>query len=333
MTNRFDVLTQQLFQKNIDDCSVEELQNLAHDYPYFAPAQYALLLKLKTTDHNGYQAQLQKAILYYHDPLVFDQFINAEDYGVDFTVKEQEFEISNELTTTYDQAENEVEVNRVTDNIPNEEIKYNEAELANELEIEVHRTASNEDIKDTEPEPIEVKEPEVEVADREAIPNDVVELKKEEERIVKDETPVEELNNIKAEHTIDSKEKTTTDSGLAFEPYHTVDYFASQGIKLSQEEVTKDKFGKQLKSFTEWLKTMKKLPAAAQAKPIDVRSEEIVENLAAHSVEKEEVYTETMAEVWLRQGNREKAMEIYNKLSLLNPSKRAYFAAKIDSLK
>jgi hypothetical protein len=40
-----------------------------------------------------------------------------------------------------------------------------------------------------------------------------------------------------------------------------------------------------------------------------------------------------MAEVWERQGNREKAMEVYNKLSLLNPSKRAYFAAKIDSLK
>jgi hypothetical protein len=39
-----------------------------------------------------------------------------------------------------------------------------------------------------------------------------------------------------------------------------------------------------------------------------------------------------MAEVWMRQGNKEKAIEIYNKLSLLNPSKKAYFAAKINSL-
>jgi hypothetical protein len=128
-------------------------------------------------------------------------------------------------------------------------------------------------------------------------------------------------------------ETNQTGTGLVFEPYHTVDYFASQGIKLSQEEVSKDKFGKQLKSFTEWLKTMKRLPAAEQVKSLEPVSEQKIENLAAHSVEGEEVYTETMAEVWVRQGNKEKAMEVYNKLSLLNPSKRAYFAAKIDSLK
>ena len=78
---------------------------------------------------------------------------------------------------------------------------------------------------------------------------------------------------------------------------------------------------------------MKRLPVAEQAKTLDSRSEAKVENLAAHSVEEQEVYTETMAEVWAQQGNKEKAMEVYNKLSLLNPSKRAYFAAKIDSLK
>lgn len=50
-------------------------------------------------------------------------------------------------------------------------------------------------------------------------------------------------------------------SALTFEPYHTVDYFASQGIKFSQEELPKDKLGKQLKSFTQWLKTMKRLPS------------------------------------------------------------------------
>jgi hypothetical protein len=45
------------------------------------------------------------------------------------------------------------------------------------------------------------------------------------------------------------------------------------------------------------------------------------------------VVTEAMAEVWLKQGNNGKALDIYNKLSLLNPSKKAYFAAKIENLK
>ena len=88
MANRFDIITQQLFQKNISECSVEELENLANDYPYFAPAQYALLQKLKETDGNAYQEQLQKAILYHHDPFVFDQFINGNGLDTDYMITE-----------------------------------------------------------------------------------------------------------------------------------------------------------------------------------------------------------------------------------------------------
>jgi hypothetical protein len=307
MTNRFDALTQQLFQKSIADCSVEELENLANDYPYFAPAQYILLAKLKDADNNGYQAQLQKAILYYHDPIVFDHFLNKEDYDVDFT----SLEVPKILP-----AENRIEV------LPEQEIQ-----------------------KDTREENLsEIQEPELS-NEIQTEPSDEI---KEEGEIIIENPPVEELlhEEIKNEAASNAAiterieiippitaETNQTGTGLVFEPYHTVDYFASQGIKLSQEEVSKDKFGKQLKSFTEWLKTMKRLPAAEQVKSLEPGSEQKIENLAAHSVEGEEVYTETMAEVWERQGNREKAMEVYNKLSLLNPSKRAYFAAKIDSLK
>ena len=50
-----------------------------------------------------------------------------------------------------------------------------------------------------------------------------------------------------------------------FEPLHTVDYFASQGIKITEEPVTNDKLGNQMKSFTAWLKSMKKLHPAKLA--------------------------------------------------------------------
>jgi hypothetical protein len=40
-----------------------------------------------------------------------------------------------------------------------------------------------------------------------------------------------------------------------------------------------------------------------------------------------------MAEVWSKQGNTQKAIEVLTKLSLLNPSKKAYFATKIENLK
>ena len=120
---------------------------------------------------------------------------------------------------------------------------------------------------------------------------------------------------------------------LTFEPFHTVDYFASQGIKFKEEEKPKDKFGQQLKSFTDWLKTMKKLPVSEIAKNVQPDIEQKVDQLAEHSIKDRDVVTEAMAEVWEKQGNMAKAIEIYKKLSLLDPPKSTYFAAKIEGLK
>ena len=53
---------------------------------------------------------------------------------------------------------------------------------------------------------------------------------------------------------------------------------------------------------------------------------------AAHSNETREIVTETMAEVLAMQGMAGKAAEVYRKLSLLNPDKSAYFAARIEQL-
>jgi hypothetical protein len=112
-----------------------------------------------------------------------------------------------------------------------------------------------------------------------------------------------------------------------------VDYFASQGIKFREEERPTDEFGKQLKSFTDWLKTLKRLPATELTKNISQQSEQKVEQLAGQSITDREVLTEAMAEVWEKQGNTLKAIQIYSKLSLLEPAKSAYFAAKIEELK
>jgi len=129
---------------------------------------------------------------------------------------------------------------------------------------------------------------------------------------------------------------STDESPIVFQSYHTIDYFASQGIRLQQADLSKDKLGQQLKSFTEWLRSMKKLPSAEVETvhtPDDDNRQQFVIRSAENSIVEKEVVTEAMAEVWAKQGNREKAIETYYKLSLLNPSKSAYFAAKIDQLK
>ena len=123
------------------------------------------------------------------------------------------------------------------------------------------------------------------------------------------------------------------DDALVFEPYYTVDYFASQGIKTVVEEKPNDRLGQQLKSFTEWLKTIRKMPPQQIASMNDAGSEEKVVQLATHSLAEENVDTEAMADVWIKQGQPEKAVKIYEKLSLLNPSKSSYFALLIEKLK
>ncbi|MBK6935503.1 MAG: hypothetical protein IPH18_00370 [Chitinophagaceae bacterium] len=135
------------------------------------------------------------------------------------------------------------------------------------------------------------------------------------------------LADLKPETAIVAKDE------LLFEPYYTVDYFASQGINLKEEEKPKDKFGQQLRSFTDWLKTLKKQPLAEITNNVVPASEQKVEQLAEHSLEEKEVITEAMAEVWEKQGNQSRAIALYTKLSLLEPAKSTYFAAKIDELK
>jgi hypothetical protein len=40
-----------------------------------------------------------------------------------------------------------------------------------------------------------------------------------------------------------------------------------------------------------------------------------------------------MAEIWLKQGNNRKAIDIYSKLSFIFPEKSVYFASRIEQIK
>lgn len=281
MDDRFNILTQSLFQKSIENCSLEEIQSFTKQYPYFAPAQFLLLKRLNSSSEE-YKSQYQKALLFHHDPLSFDQLINEQT---------EEDVFGAQQSVAFHQPADKVIPEVITPDIS----------AGVEPEPPVVHAVEQENQEETS----EIEKPVPAVT--------AAELKG-------DLTPL----NVVAQSPV---------SELTFEPFHTVDYFASQGIKLSQEETPKDQLGKQLKSFTEWLKTMKRLPTVDLNKSVDKVAERKVEHLAEDSVQNSEVVTEAMAEVWVHQGNHQKAIEIYNKLSLLNPSKRAYFASKIDSLK
>ncbi len=161
---------------------------------------------------------------------------------------------------------------------------------------------------------------------------EIVENKVQKEDAVNMETePAVSNIPIPATENKETNIETLADETPLFEPLYTTDYFASQGIKLSEEKLANDKLGRQLKSFTEWLKTMKKVHPGQKVDSIVIDAS--VEKLAEKSNEDAEIVTEAMAEVYESQGKFKKAKEIYQKLSLQNPAKSAFFAAKLEQIK
>jgi hypothetical protein len=167
-------------------------------------------------------------------------------------------------------------------------------------------------------------------------------LTNEAENIIQQEATAIPDNNISTEQKVEKVTETilpeitkpikVEKEEMLFEPLFATDYFASQGIKLSEAMLNDDKLAKQLKSFTSWLKTMKKVHPDKLA-AVNALVETTIQNQAAKSNIEEEVVTEAMAEAFVQQGKNIRAIDTYEKLSLLNPAKSAYFAAKIESLK
>lgn len=124
---------------------------------------------------------------------------------------------------------------------------------------------------------------------------------------------------------------TNKDFEFQLTPYHTIDYFASLGIKINMEN-EKDELSLKVKSFTAWLKTMKRLQPSPETVTVkDIQS--ILNTQNDKENQPEAILTEAMAEVYLKQGLREKAIDVYNKLSLQNPLNSHKFADKISQIK
>lgn len=165
----------------------------------------------------------------------------------------------------------------------------------------------------------------------------------DEEAEVEDITPIEDtpiagkISSLLSDHLADFKKPVEADAKLDIEAererLHTIDYFASQGIKIDLTAIPQDRLTSQLRKFTDWLKQMKPPGTGASDLGTATDLENVVKLNAENSNEPREVVTETMAEVLEKQGQVEKAIQLYIKLSFLNPEKSAYFAAKIQQLK
>lgn len=135
---------------------------------------------------------------------------------------------------------------------------------------------------------------------------------------------------------------------LTFQPLYTDDYFAYKRLKDPELADELSEQGEaEMKSFTSWLRQIKDNFTGRSSKDWfnqqlhrlyeeteEPEVSETVEKMAMNSITfNNDIVSETLAEIWVRQHQYQQAIRIYQKLSLLNPDKNAYFAQKIQELK
>jgi hypothetical protein len=320
MNSFINTLSDTVLSKQLESCDLAELQMLSQAHPYSSAIQLLYAQKLQATGNTGYHEQLQKTLLYYNNPLFIKYLIETEERPRIMPMNTPLVSTEDTVAPTEpDVIEEEVETESAIE-IPADQPKaITESVVAEEPSALVITDAIQEAEEQLLLSPQQVTtDDEVDTADE----ANVASLELEEEDATLPPLPAfkfEPVDPAKAE--------------LSFTPYHTIDYFAAQGIKLGEEQNSGDRFGTQLKSFTAWLKQMKRLPGATAKGNISITEEKSIEQMAEQSLQGENADTEAMALVWTKQGNAKKAIEIYKKLSLQIPAKSAYFAAKIDHLK
>ncbi len=124
----------------------------------------------------------------------------------------------------------------------------------------------------------------------------------------------------------ESEEKTNEDPGDLMVMMSFTDWL--QYFKAKKENEEEDKKGRDA-IRSAWQK--EKL-AEAMDDEEDVVPDEIFEKAMKSVSFGDGLVTEPLAELYVQQGKTEKAIELYKKLSLLNPEKRTYFASRIKDL-
>jgi hypothetical protein len=368
MQHHIQTLVQHIFHKDtLEAVTVKELQQFTETYPYSGVGQLLLAKKLQDTGAPEYPEQAAKTALYFHNPVwpgwllqEFSGSVTEDDWmPATHTARQApriglalhvERETQNAERGTPD-AERETQHAEPVDDyqppwdvVKDAEITVaaltTEPQGAAEPVIDQHQPGStgtttfvNEETPNAERETLnaERKTQNAERETQEAEPATTIPAEPEQQPGTSFEQPA-----TSNQHPVPSTQHPApgNEPELVFESYHTIDYFASQGIKLKLDELPKDKLAQQLKSFTEWLRSMKRIaPTEEITSTEDIHQLSSIQRFAEHSVEAREIVTEAMAEVWAKQGNRAKAIAIYEKLSLLNPAKSAYFASRISALK
>lgn len=317
MQQHIQTIVQHFFKENsLHDVAEADLQQFTNDYPYAIIGQFLLAEKMRHENQDSFHDQALRTSLYFNNPawlywqLQEHQEANLEGLKAAITMVDEP-----PVEETKVVAETKPGTGEITaiENKPAEgttaPVVQKSISLEDPATGHIAAVGNQQSVK---------QEAKVEEAPKEAAKAE------------------ENTSAVALAEAVNAPAAQPVINEIGFDPYHTIDYFASQGIKLKLEELAKDKLGQQLKSFTEWLRSMKRIGPAGingAGAQLDETAQQAIQSIADTSIEGKDIVTEAMAEVWVKQGNYRKAIAIYEKLSLQNPVKSPYFADRIQQLK
>lgn len=354
--------------QNITEADADSIAEMTQSFPYFVAARYLdAAYRHQQAPYN--ESLMTDMRLYTGNWLLYSEFLQKANNGA---IPEMEVSNKAAKTETTDKKTTKPEAKETTEAPkaaePVAATDNDDFQPGNTAFITGDgATATPEPIEEKVEEPIVAAETEP-IAQPEPQPEPVQEQEPEIEpqpTLQVTDTTDEDKPELKSRIDLETEETLIL-------PVYTEDYFMHQGVNVSNNlpedmdastppiieggagQEDDEKSLMVVMSFSEWLNFFKTRKMKAEeeeesqkalktmwqkeklAAALEEEDDEIPENvfeMAVNSISKEDgLISESLANVHIKQGRYDKAIDMYRKLSLRNPQKKAYFARKIELL-
>ena len=328
-----DLAQLQNYMKNpaiLDESTIPELEQLILEFPYFQVAHVLLAINSKSVNHIRYSGRLKMAAVHAGNRGLLRQHIENLSINSSIEVVSQDKPTNTDVVITAVGIGQKPEVSEA----PPDNTSRLFEEATPHPEVSVHPSNSllshlRELVNEQDGRKISTADQQDKAGE---IPEVISGMGRPYEKLITE--PVREENSGKDDAGADSE---LFPDELLLESLQYGQYSVENAIKNEDEDVSLASniaAGEVDEGLPD--KTMEIIDRFIEAGPRISKPRKDFFNPAdkarESTIDHEDIVSETLAKIYLQQGNAEKAINIYRKLSLNNPNKSTYFAAKIAKI-